>query len=211
MKKFIIDFWITLGLLIEYQMSKMGLISHFDLVAMDDPLPLDNMGGTLSYVYVALAEDIETWPTEPDPTAATMSDIQVLTGSLVCKTGKNFFKIKLEPEKCSITSEDVGPKGGVAQKHILKIYKGDMSAKFLGFIRATNNQELVVEVPDANGRMVQIGSEDFPARKMPEGSAGTGEGPEGESGVAITLVSYGNGPAYILDSSITVPITPAGS
>lgn len=209
MKKFLISLWITFGLLIEVTMSKMGLISHFDLMAMDDPLPMDNMGGTLSYMYIALAEDIETWPTEPDPTSATMDVLQVLTGDLVCKTGKNFFRIKLEPEKCSISSEDVGPKGGVSQKHVLKIYKGDMAAKILGLVRATNNQELVIEAPDSNGRMIQIGSEKYPARKMPEGNAGTGEGPEGESGVAMTFVSYGNGPAYILDSAITIPITPA--
>ena len=204
--------FITIGTFIAaYKLEPGLLLMGFALTEMDDPLPPDNMGGILSYIYVALAEDIETWPTEPDIAIATMDDVQVLTGALVCKTGKNFFKIKLEPEKCSIASEDVGSKGGISQKHVLKIYKGDMSAKFLGFIRATNNQEFVIEAPDANGRMIQIGSEKFPARKMPEGNAGTGEGPEGESGVAITFVSYGNGPAYILDSSIPVPTTPQGS
>lgn len=209
MKKYILNLWITFGLFLEITMSKIGILKYFDLMDMDDPLPMDNMGGTLSYIYIALAEDIETWPTEPDPDVATMDALQLLTGSLVCKTGKNFFKIKLEPEKCSITSEDVGPKGGVSQKHVLKIYKGDMAVKILGLIRATNNQELVFAVPDANGQMVFIGSEKFPARKMPEGNAQTGEGPEGESGVAMTFVSYGNGPAYVLDDSVTIPITPA--
>jgi len=206
---FIIVPIVSAGTFIAAYKLEPGLLGY-DLLAMDDPLPMDNMGGTLSYIYVALAEDIETWPIEPDPDSTEEMDaLQVLTGSLACKSNKCFFKIKLEPEKCSIASEDVGPKGGIAQKHVLKIYKGDMAAKMLGFIRATNNQELVFEVPDANGQMIQIGSESYPARKQPEGTAGTGEGPEGESGAAMTFVSYGNGPAYILDSSITVPTTPA--
>lgn len=209
MKKYLLSIWITFSLLIEITMSKMGIIKYFDLMAMDDPLPMDNMGGTLAYIYVALEQDIETWPTEADPATATMDVLQVLTGSLVCKTGKNFFKTKLEPEKCIVSSPDVGPKGGISQKHILKIYKGDMSAKILGLIRATNNQELVFAIPDANGKMLFLGNQKYPARKMPEGEATTGEGPEGESGVAMTFVSYGNGPVPVLDSSITIPTTPA--
>jgi hypothetical protein len=136
-----------------------------------------------------------------------MDELQVLTGSLTMDAGKKFFQFKMEPEKCSITSEDVGAKGGISQKHMLKIFQGDMQAKILGFIRATNNQELVFCVPDANGRMIMIGSQEYPARKVPEGSAGTGEGPEGESGYTMTFVSYGNGPAPILPDTISVPTT----
>lgn len=211
MKRFLINIWLTFGFLIELTMSKMGLIKYFDLMAMDDSPPMDNMGGTLAYGYIALAEDVATWPTFPDVTTTTMEDLQELEGTLVMNVGKNFFRFRVEPEKCSISSEDVGPKGGVSQKHVLKIYKGSMEKKIRGFIRATNNQELVFAMPDANDRMNFIGTEKFPARKMPEGTAGTGEGPEGESGAALTFVSYHNGPVPILPDTISVPTTPQAS
>lgn len=211
MKKFLINTWLTFGSLIEFAMYKMGVIQCFDLMTMNDPSPMDNMGGTLAYGYIALAEDVATWPTFPDTTTATMEELQELEGTLVMSVGKNFFRFRIEPEKCSITSEDVGPKGGVSQKHVLKIYQGTMEKKIRGFIRATNNQELVFAIPDANDRMNFIGTEKFPARKIPEGNAGTGEGPEGESGVALSFVSYHNGPVPILPDTIPVPTTPQGS
>jgi hypothetical protein len=178
----------------------------FDLMSMDDDAPVDNMAGIASFGYVALANDIDVWPTIPDPSDTGMDQVQELKGELTMKSGKTFFKFKMEADKCSIESSDVGAKGSICQKYTLKFFRGDMASKIRGFVRATNNQELVFAIPDAQGRINFIGSEAYPARKVPEGSATTGEGPEGESGVSMTFVSYGTGPVPILVDEITIPL-----
>jgi len=181
----------------------------YDLMSMDDVAPLDNMGGVQHTGYIALADDIDTWPTIPS-SSTSMDSIQQLTGSLVMKSGKTFFPFKMEVDKCSISSEDVGNKGGICQKYILKFFRGDMAARIRGFVRATNNQELVFVIPDAQGRMNWMGSQAYPMRKVSGGSAGSGEGPEGESGATMSFESYGNGPIPILPGTIAIPL-PADS
>jgi hypothetical protein len=163
------------------------------------------MAGIQAKVYIALADDIATWPTIP-PLTTGMDVIQVLTGSLVMKTGKYFFPFEIEPDKCSVECSDVGVKGGICQKYTVKLYRADLSPRMRGFVRATNNQKLALIVPDNQGRYNFIGSAAIPARKVPEGNAGTGEGPEGESATTFTFVSYGNGAVPILSSATVIPL-----
>jgi hypothetical protein len=193
------------GIYIGSKYAPAGVLG-LDLMDMSFGAPVDNMGGVQAIGYVALSDDIDTWPTIPDTDDTAMDIVQILSGTLTMNAGKYFFPFKMEVDKCSVESADVGVKGGLSQKHTLKFYRGDMAAKIRGFVRATNNQELVFVVPDAQGRMNFIGSAAYPARKLPEGSATTGEGPEGESAVTMTFCSYGNGPVPILPDTITIPI-----
>ena len=200
------------GLFVASKYAPKGVLG-FDLMDMNYGAPVDNMGGVQSVGYIALADDVAVWPTRPVPGApigmdtVDMSKVQILTGALTMKPGKVFFPFKMEVDKCSISSPDSGTVGGICQKYLLKFERGDMAAKIRGFVRATNNQELVFAIPDAQGRMNFIGSAEYPARKLPEGDATTGEGPEGESKVSMTFRSYGNGPVPILPESIPIPLT----
>lgn len=202
--------WIFIGLFIEYVMQELGIIKNLDFLDVPRFSDGDNMGGTATKFYYALAEDVETWPALPDwGTAVDISDLMVLTGTLTMKTGKNFFTGYMTLDTGQVSSNDQGEVDGVSQKHAFKLFHPRMSDKLNGFIRATNNKPMVFVVPDGNGQNLMIGSEKFPALKDPSGEAGTGEGAGGRSGATLNFFSYGNGPVPILPDTITVPLTPA--
>jgi hypothetical protein len=210
MKRFILNLWIFLGLSLEFLAFKTGIIKCFDYLDVPRFSDLDNMGGTTTKFYYALASDVLTWPTLPDLDEATdIDDLQVLTGSLAMKEGKKFFTGYMTPDTGAVTSNDQGEVDGVSQKHVFKLFHPKMAARLLGFIRATNNQGMVFVVPDANGTHFMIGNEQFPALKDPSGEAGTGEGTAGRNGATLSFFSYGKGPVPILPDTITVPLTPA--
>ena len=210
MKKIFLSIYIFIGLWVEYAAQKAGIIKCFDYIDIPRYADGDNMGGTTVKYYYALAADVDVWPTLPTwDGAATMDDLQVLTGSLTMKTSKNFFTGYMTPDTGQITSSDQGEVDGVSQKHTFKFFHPKMAAKLLGFIRATNNKPMVFVVPDANGTYFMIGSEQFPAMKDPSGEVGTAENTAGRSGATLNFTSYGNGPAPILPDTIPVPLTPA--
>lgn len=210
MKKFLFSIYLYLGGLMEFLAFKTGAIKALNFLDMPRFDEIDNMGGTGTKFYYALAKDIETWPSLPDPgTAVDISELQVLTGAFAMKTGTNFFTGYMTPETGSVTNTDQGEIDGVSQKHTFKLFHPKMNAKLLGFLRATNNQGMVFIVPDANGVNYMIGSEAFPALRTSDGEAGTGEGPAGRNGGTLSFVSYGPGPAPIVPEEVTIPLTPA--
>lgn len=210
MKNFFLSIMIFIDLWVEYAAQKTGIIKCFDYIDIPRFSEGDNMGGTGTKFYFALAEDVDVWPTLPTwAAAATLDELQVLTGLLTMKTSKNFFTGYMTQDTGQITSADQGEVDGVSQKHTFKFFHPKMAAKLLGFIRATNNKPMVFVVPDANGTYFMIGSEQFPAMKDPSGESGSAEGTAGRSGATLNFTSYGNGPVPILPDTIEVPLTPA--
>ena len=210
MKKILFSIYLFLGAMTEFIAARAGVIKTLDFLDMPRFSEIDNMGGTGTRFYYALAKDISAWPTLPDPdTAADISVLQVLTGNFTMTVGTKFFTGYMTPETGSVTNSDQGEIDGVSQKHTFKLFHPKMNAKLLGFLRATNNQGMVFIVPDANGVNYMIGSEGFPALRSADGESGTGEGPAGRNGGTLSFVSYGPGPAPIVPEAVTIPLTPA--
>ncbi|NQT77061.1 MAG: hypothetical protein HQ565_05055 [Bacteroidetes bacterium] len=210
MKKFFLSIYIFIGLSLEFLAEKIGAVKHLDYLDMPRFSEIDNMGGTGTKFYYALAKDITEWPVLPDPeTALDISELQELSGAFTMATGTKFFVGYMTPDTGSIANADQGDIDGVSQKHTFKLFHPKMNKTLLGFIRATNNQGMVFIVPDSNGVNFMVGSEAFPALKSPDGESGTGEGTAGRSGAGLSFTSYGPGPAPIVPEAVTIPLTPA--
>ena len=209
MKKMILNLWIFLGLWIEFYAAKIGAIKHLDFLDMPRFTEIDNMGGTGTKFYFALAKDVLTWPTLPDPATATQDALQVYPDDFVMNTGKKFFTGYMTPDTGVLSNADQGDIDGVSQKHSFKLFHPKMNAILKGFIRATNNQGMVFVVPDANGVMHVVGSESWPALRAGDGESGSGEGSAGRSGATMTFISYGPGPMMELFADAVIPLTEA--
>jgi len=209
MKKLILNLWIFLGLWTEFYASKIGAIKHLDFLDMPRFTEIDNMGGTGTKFYFCLSDDVDTWPTAPDPASATLDVLQVYPDDFVMKTGKKFFVGYMTPDTGVLTNSDQGDIDGVSQKHAFKLFHPKMNAKLKGFLRATNNQGMVFIVPDGNGVMHVVGSEPFPALRAGDGESGSGEGTAGRSGGTMTFISYGPGPMMEMFAAAVIPITEA--
>ncbi len=167
------------------------------------------MGGTGTKFYFCLADDVETWPTVPDPLTATQDELQVYPDDFTMKTTKNFFTGYMTPDTGVLTNSDQGDIDGVSQKHSFKLFHPKMNARLKGFLRATNNQGMVFLVPDANGILNVVGSEAFPALRSADGESGSGEGTAGRSGGTMTFISYGPGPMMEMFAAAVIPIVEA--
>jgi hypothetical protein len=208
---FIVIPFVFAGLFLASRFAPEGVLG-MDFIDMNYAHPIDNMAGVQSVGYIARYIDIAVWPGIPVPDTPVgmelvgIKDCQILTGNLTMKPGKYFFPFRMDVDDCEIVSTDVGKIGGISQKYTLKVKRADLSAKMRGFIRATNCQDLVFAIPDAQGVVNFLGSAGYPVQKMPEGQAGTGTGPEGESATVMNFRTYGNGPVPILPKSIVIPL-----
>lgn len=166
-------------------------------------LDTTNMGGTLQKFYFALADDVETWPSLP-ASPLTIATAMVLTGNFNMKHGKKFFEGYMTAETGEVRDEQIGDKDGVSHKHIFELFHPGMKDALLGFMRLSNNSDMVFLIPDTDGDYRVVGNENFPARK--ESSTGTtGKARSDRRGATLTFSSFGSGPAPLYRG--TIPLT----
>lgn len=168
----------------------------------------DNMGGLTEKFFYGYSDDVSSWPALPE--SPTIDTALVLTGDIAMKAGKKLYTGYMTQKTGKLSNPDVGEIDGICQKHLFNLFHPGMAARLKGFIKASNNKGMIFLVPDAEGLYHMVGSEKFPARKVPEGGLTTGDGgAEGRRGASISFESYGNGPAPTYPG--TIPLTEAGS
>lgn len=160
---------------------------------------VDNMGGLPRDFYYCYASDVSIWPTLPNPDTSTvaMADAQMLVGNLVLKPGKYLKKGYMTPEASELRNEEQGETDGMSYKHVLEIFHPGMKKELGGFMRATNNADLVFIFSDAEGQRYMLGSDLFPARRQSGGNSATGKKAGDRKGASMQFYSYGNGPCPI--------------
>ncbi len=168
----------------------------------------DNMGGLTEKFYYGYSDDVDSWPSLP--AVPTIDTALVLEDNIAMKAGKKLYTGYMTQKTGKLSNPDIGETDGICQKHLFSIFHPGMAARLKGFIKASNNKGMVFFVPDAEGVYHMIGSEKFPARKVPEGDLNVGDGgPEGRRGASISFESYGSGPSPTYGG--TIPLTEADS
>lgn len=198
---------IFLGLVIVGKTMPAGILglNHADLTKETT----DNMGGIGEKFYWALAADVLTWPTIADlSTASDYTEAGKLTGNFAMKTGKKFFEGYSTLDTGGLDSKMQGGLDCHSYKNEFSISQPGMKNKLIGFMRATQNEDLVFIVPDAEGLYRVVGSQQFPAK--PEKGEGTsGKTAADNKKADLGFFAYSNGPAPVYAG--TIPLTVAGS
>ena len=180
-------------------------MNHADLIKETT----DNMAGIGEKFYWAIAADVLTWPTLP--TIAGSADyeaLSTLTGNFVMATGKKFFEGYSTLDTGSLDDKMQGGLDCHSYKSEFSISNPGMKKKLIGFMRATQNENLVFIVTDAEGQMRVVGSELFPA-KPEKGEGSSGKAASDSKKADLGFFAYSNGPAPVYTG--TVPLTAAGS
>jgi hypothetical protein len=166
---------------------------------------LNNAAGLTAKGYVAPTEEITA---DPDYLATTGEGDTVTSDgafTMVATTGKGFFRtFPTIIEKGVYSIEPVGAKGSKQWKETYTFALQGCDAPQLEFANNLLNTPSVFIVPDANDVLHVVGRKDSPAT-VDSGSGGTGEGPEGERIMLLTVTAYTKKP-MIYDA--VVDITP---
>ncbi len=165
----------------------------------------ENMGGLPQKVYFGYHRDVKTWPTKAvAPTS--IEDASVLVGDVEMLPGKKMFEFYITDDTGEFKFEPVGESDGKSFIAKLSIFHPGLSAKVLGFMNASKNDNLVFIVPDNNGQMYLMGDVLRPATfsASPDG-VGTSKETAGRRGASMEF-SYKTSNAYIYEGSIPLVI-----
>lgn len=116
--------------------------------------------GIRDYVYATSKRDILTYPEVSDSPKTLAESVQA-SGDFTLAADKYFYKIGIVKDNGKIEVESQGTDGSktFSNKATFAIPGTEEDAS--GFIDQANNDELIILVPQRNGKFRIIGSEDF--------------------------------------------------
>lgn len=169
----------------------------------------ENMGGLPQKVYFGYHKDVATWPTKP-VTPVSIEEASVLVGDIVMVEGKRMFELYITDDTGEFKIDPVGESDGKSFVEKLTLFHPGLSAKVLGFMNASKNDNLVFIVPDNNGNMYLMGDSLRPATfsASPDGF-GTSKETAGRRGASMEF-SYKTSNAYLYTGSIPLTIATGG-
>ncbi len=135
----------------------------------------DNMGGTKQFIYIAPIDDFLTIETF-DPAGTTLASAAEIPGDHIFKTGKCFKKIYCTLDKGSLKSDKQGERDGRSFKDMCKIFYPGSDLDVTGFANIVKNDRMMALIPMPDGKVRQIGSEDFYAEISAAFDTGTNSG-----------------------------------
>jgi len=178
-------------------------VNSFDLLKTT----VENPGGCSTEWYWAFWDEVLTFPTLPDISAAGNPDTKAIyTGAFSMKTGKQFYKGYGTLDTVSVDDQSVGPYDSKSWKNIFKCDHPGVKKLLAGWLRTTQNRPIVIIAKDASGTMRVVGNQLFGAY-LAEAKASTGAKAEDGNKASLSFESYGLCPAPIYEG--TIPLTPA--
>lgn len=148
----------------------------------------DNMGGTKQFFYYAPLSYFNVIA-KPDPAATTLAGKVEIASTHTFITDKGFHKMYCTLDKGSAENDVQGERDGRSYKQMLKAFYPGSDSEIHGFVSQAKNDRFIILVPMPDGKINQIGSEDFYAEITAKFTTGTNSG--GIRGYEITGESMG--------------------
>lgn len=166
----------------------------------------DNLGGSQQKVYYAPLRDFETIQApEPLATATTDAELVNISTDHVFKTGKMFLTMYTTEDQGMADYEVQGDPDGKSVKPVAKVFYPGAEEAILAFMAKAKNDQFIFLLPLADGKVLQIGSEQFPARISPKWTSATNSGGVRGAEIEITQIVASSPVIY----SGTISTTPA--
>lgn len=134
----------------------------------------ESMGGYTSIAYLALINDIEGFPSEPDvETIQAVIAAAKLTGAYTMKQDKYFYMIRVKPRSIQFTPEGQGEVGGKSFKVRGSFMIPGIDDESMGLARVLNNRYGILILPDPDGKnRINIGTNALPCEFSATGESG---------------------------------------
>jgi hypothetical protein len=122
----------------------------------------DGSASGIKKILYALHDDVKKWADKkPWETRTALADhVNAVTGDIVMKTGKRFFKLESKRDSAELSYVGEGNAGSRSFKDALEVYHPGFRASLLGFGSATQNKKLVFLVLTKTGDWYLLGDKD---------------------------------------------------
>ncbi len=143
------------------------------------------MPGLAQVLYFCGVGDIATYGTAP---GTPTNKKYTITTPHVCKTGKKFTKMYTGIEKAQLKFENLGNRDGGGFKLTGTAYIPGDSDDLNYFANESQGDRFIIIMKAANGKLVQVGTEDYPAtiRAAFDSETVTGD----SSGFTVNIEAY---------------------
>jgi hypothetical protein len=126
-----------------------------------------NMGGTKAYIFFAALGDFATIGTLP-PTPTTFDQLAVISDDHTFITGKCFRRLPCTIDKGTAKYAMGGERDGRSWKPEGEIIIPGDNPIAMGLLNQVANDQVILLIGMPSGRVIQIGTEDFPTELMGE-------------------------------------------
>lgn len=133
-----------------------------------------SLPGARDYMYLLRKANITTWPTRADNAAKTLAEIAKLVGDFVLAADKKWLRIALIPDQQQIVSEQIGSYGSYLFKTTATVVIPGTEEEVTGLCAEINNDDMVILIPQRNGKFRCLGNEMFTVKVKPSQDSGKG-------------------------------------
>lgn len=155
----------------------------------------DNIGGTTKQFWFAPKSYFTTISKTKDLSdgTATLSELSEISDDHVFAVGKGFHKNYCTRDMGEVKYTGAGERDGRSIPGKATFFIPGLSINNLGILRMLKNDELIILAEAADGKILQLGSERFPAEvRISEG--GTAKNESGVRGFMIEVDFFESGP-----------------
>ena len=163
----------------------------------------DNMGGLTQRLFYARKADFLTIQT-PVTTPATFDAVVDIVTAHIFKTGKCFKKMYITEDKGKLKADTQGDMDGHSFKQEVESFLPGSDSLAHGFAAKAKNDQWIVLAEQPDGKLLQVGTEMFPARCIP--SFNTGSNASGTRGYDF---KWGSSSPINYVYAAAVPLIPA--
>lgn len=144
-----------------------------------------SLPGLRPVMYFIKKSNITAWPTRAGDDATSLAEIAKLVGNFTLAADKKWNKVELARDQQEINSEQVGQWPAFLFKTTATCVIPGTEEQVTGLISELNNDDVVVLLPQRNGKYRCLGNEDFNVSVNP--SQATGKTSDDTNATTLTI------------------------
>lgn len=155
-----------------------------------------SLPGVRNHAYFIRKSDIVSWPKLPRNGAKTLEEVAVYTGNFGLAADVKWNRIDLVPNESEPKSEQAGSYGSYHFTNSISLVLPGTAEKVTGLITELNNDDVVILVPQRDGKVRVFGSEAFTVEIKPSQAWGKGSGDANTTTIEVTVEDMAATPFY---------------
>ena len=155
-----------------------------------------NLPGMREYFYYIRRSDIVKWPTLPLNSAESLEKNPVYDGDFTLAADVKWKKADLIPNESEPKSDQTGVYGSYHFNNVATLVLPGTGEKVTGLINELNNDDVVMLLPQRDGKYRVFGNPDFMLQIKPSQSWGKGPSDSNNTTIEITDENKSAPPFY---------------
>lgn len=155
-----------------------------------------SLPGVRNHAYFIRKSDIVSWPKLPRNGAKTLEEVAVYTGNFGLAADVKWNRIDLVPNESEPKSEQAGSYGSYHFTNSISLVLPGTAEKVTGLITELNNDDVVILVPQRDGKVRVFGSEAFTVEVKPSQAWGKGSGDANTTTIEVSVEDMAATPFY---------------